>query len=98
VNDDMTAATIVAGAVTLLFALVGPHLAGKLPPATATRPLVPACWSTSGRTPSLRPRGAALSQDSASRRHLDAGDATAVEHDKPVTVLASKHAGVLRKG
>jgi hypothetical protein len=55
VNDDMAAATILAGAITLLFALVGPHLAGKLPPATATRLLVPACWSTSGRTPSLRP-------------------------------------------
>jgi Zn-dependent protease with chaperone function len=48
VNDDMAAATILAGAITLLFALVGPHLARKLPPATATRLLVPASLVVAG--------------------------------------------------
>jgi Zn-dependent protease with chaperone function len=48
VNDDMAAATIVAGAITVLFALVGPHLARRLPPATATRLLVPASLVVAG--------------------------------------------------
>jgi Zn-dependent protease with chaperone function len=38
----MSGATLVACALTALFALVGPHLAGRLPPAAATRVLVPA--------------------------------------------------------
>ncbi len=47
-NDDMAAATILAGAITVLFALMGPHLARKLPPATATRLLVPASLVVAG--------------------------------------------------
>jgi hypothetical protein len=48
VNDDMAAATLVAGAVTLLFAIMGPYLARRLPPATATRLLVPASLVVAG--------------------------------------------------
>ena len=44
----MAAATIVAGAITLLFAIMGPYLARRLPPATATRLLVPASLVVAG--------------------------------------------------
>ena len=37
----MGTATLVAGLVTALFAMVGPRLAGRLPPAAATRVVVP---------------------------------------------------------
>jgi hypothetical protein len=38
-----------------------------------------------------------LSQNCASRRHLEGGNPPAVEHDEPVTMPASKYTGVLGK-
>jgi Zn-dependent protease with chaperone function len=42
VTADMSVATLAACALTALFALIGPRLARRLPPAAATRLLIPA--------------------------------------------------------
>lgn len=49
-TGGLTAATLVAAAITALFALVGPRLAARLPPAAATRLLVPASLLVAGST------------------------------------------------
>ncbi len=46
----LTAATLVAAAITALFAMLGPRLAARLPPAAATRLLVPASLLVAGST------------------------------------------------
>ena len=47
-TDGMGTATLVAAAVNALFALAGPRLAGRLPPAAATRLVVPASLVVAG--------------------------------------------------
>ena len=43
------------------------------------------------------PKGQGLSHDRAARCYLEAGDAAAVQHDKPVTMSGTKDARVLGK-
>ena len=47
-TGDMAVGTLVAGALIALFALIGPGLARRLPPAAATRLLVPASLVVAG--------------------------------------------------
>ena len=49
-TGDMAVGTLVAGALIALFALIGPGLARRLPPAVATRLLVPASLVVAGST------------------------------------------------
>src|SRR5947207_13265674 len=44
----MTAATVIAAVLTAVFAVIGPRLARRLPPAAATRLLVPASLVVAG--------------------------------------------------